>query len=116
MVRSRSQIDVRTRFLLAIDNVPVRIVTGSVSAVMTEAAFSSATTVDDEVGAGYLFRDLGKSITTIGSTGLHTQVWRLVQSQRGGGSEGVFPNSPTLYILVWAANPATNPVTVVRFG
>lgn len=116
MVRSRSEIDVRTKFLLTIGSTGLRYASGSVSAVMTEAAFTNATTGVGSPGAGALFRDLGKSITTVGSTGLHTQVWRLVQQVNGSGSEGVLLLEPTFYMCVWAADPAVNPVTVVRFG
>ena len=116
MVRSRSQIDVRTKFLLTVATTTLRIVISPVSAVMKEVAFVNATQPVDP-GVGCILRDLGKSVTTIDSTGHHSQVWRLVQDITGGhSSEGIQLNEPTFYVLVWAANPATNPVTVVRFG
>lgn len=116
LVRSRSQIDVRTKFLLTVATTTLRIVISPVSAVMKEVAFVNATQPVDP-GVGCILRDLGKSVTTIDSTGHHSQVWRLVQDITGGhSSEGIQLNEPTWYVRVWAANPATNPVTVVRFG
>jgi len=82
---------------------------------MSESAFNT-NVCPEGVSSGSLLRDLGKSVTTIGSGSLHTQTFRLVQQQNGGGSEGVNLNQPIFYVRVWSANPAANPVTVARIG
>lgn len=115
MCRSLSQVETRTKFLLSIASTDIFEVMGPISAIMSESAFNT-NVCPEGVGSGSLLRDLGKSVTTLGSGSLHTQTFRLVQQQNGGGSEGVNLSQPTFYVRVWAANPAAHPVTVVRIG
>ena len=66
-----------------------------------------------------VYKDLGKTIVTTVSFGLHYATYRLVQRQRGGGSEGVPENEyeyGVFYIRTWSADPVASPVTVVRIG
>jgi len=89
-------------------------VMGTIPAIVPESAFLSDCA--ETVSSGSIFRDLGKSVTTINATGVHTQTFCLVQQQNGGGSEGVDVGISPFYVRVWAADPITNPVTVARLG
>ena len=115
VVRSVSQIDNRTKFLIASSATTFFLATAPISAIMNESDFLAFTN-ENSSASGSLFRDLGKSVTTINNSGIHTQTFRLVQQQAGRISEGVDLNTAPFYVRVWSADTVLNPIDVVRVG
>uniref|UniRef100_A0A6C0KZP4 Uncharacterized protein n=1 Tax=viral metagenome TaxID=1070528 RepID=A0A6C0KZP4_9ZZZZ len=118
--RGYSQVDARTKFFIALSGTTYFTVNegSTVSAVMTQAAFDAAVYQPSPGITSSLFRDMGRQVTTTDTANHHVALYRLVQRQLGGGSEGTSENYEydTFYIRVWAADPITYPVTVARLG
>lgn len=114
-----SQIDTSVKYLKALGTTTVYTPTTSisVSALMTTAAFTAATTTSTYV-SGSLFRDMGKTTVTYGTNGMQVAKYVLVQPQLGPTTEGVPPNYSTqkFYVQVWAAATGATAVTVGRVG
>ena len=119
LLTSVSQIDTSVKYLKALGITTVYTPTSrtSVTALMTTAAFTAATTSSTYV-SGTLFRDMGKNTVTYGTNGQEVGKYVLVQPQLGGASEGVPENYSTqkFYVQVWAAATASTAVTVGRVG
>jgi hypothetical protein len=118
--RGYSQVDARSKFFIALNTTDYFQVTegATVSAIMTQIAFEIATQSEEPGSASSLYRDMGRQVTTTDAANHHVALYRLVQRQLGGGSEGTPVNYEydTFYIRVWAADPITYPVTVARLG
>ena len=96
LLTSVSQIDTSVKYLKALGITTVYTPTSrtSVTALMTTAAFTAATTSSTYV-SGTLFRDMGKNTVTYGTNGQEVGKYVLVQPQLGGASEGVPENYST---------------------
>ena len=119
LLTSVSQIDTSVKYLkaLGITTVYTPNTRTSVTAVMSAAAFTAATT-SSTYPSGTLFRDMGKNSVTYGTNSQEVGRYVLVQPQLGGTTEGVPPNYSTqkFYVQVWAAATASTAVTVGRVG
>jgi len=119
LLTSVSQIDTSVKYLkaLGITTVYTPNTRTSVTAVMSAAAFTAATT-SSTYPSGTLFRDMGKNSVTYGTNSQEVGKYVLVQPQLGGTTEGVPPNYSTqkFYVQVWAAATASTAVTVGRVG
>lgn len=119
LLTSYSQIPGRIRFLVALSTtthyVPDDTAFGS---IMTVNAFTSS--VSTTSGAAYtLYRDLGKQVMLVDTSGRHQQLMRLVQRVSGNDTEGVpdnYEGADRFYVRVWADDPVGRPVTVSRTG
>lgn len=120
LLTSYSQIPGRIRFLVALTGTSQYVPAegSSLNSIVTETAFNAA--VSTTSGAAYtLYRDLGKQVMLVDSSGRHQQLMRLVQRVQGNDTEGVpadYEGADRFYIRVWADNPGVNPVTVSRTG
>jgi hypothetical protein len=120
LLTSYSQIPGRIRFLVALGTTAhyVPNTSDSFNSIMNATAFTAA--VSTTSGAVYtLYRDLGKQVMLVDTSGRHQQLMRLVQRVRGNDTEGVpddYEGADRFYIRVWADDPAANPVTVSRTG
>jgi hypothetical protein len=119
LLTSVSQIDTSVKYLkaLGITTVYTPNTRTSVTAVMSVAAFTAATT-SSTYPSGTLFRDMGKNSITYGTNSQEVGRYVLVQPQLGGTTEGVPDNYSTqkFYVQVWAAATASTAVTVGRVG
>lgn len=119
LLTSYSQIPGRIRFLVALYETPQYVPDdSSFTSIMTVTAFNAA--VSTTSGAAYtLYRDLGKQVMLVDSSGHHQQLMRLVQRVQGNDTEGVpadYEGADRFYIRVWADDPGAHPVTVSRTG
>ncbi len=109
--REYSQLDPRTKYFIALTDISgVAINAGyTIGALMTEAEFSAATSLQPfaQVTTGGLLLDLGRSVTIYDPvTSAHKQLWRAVQLVSGVGTEGVsgsYANGfNSFYIMTWS--------------
>jgi len=143
LARAARQVDTRSKLLLAVYGdsgfTPLKLantIAANPSAIVsnlgtvlntTEAGtFIGNTGYGRSYDSGDLFRDLGKELI-IQTNGRTDYVYRLVQTVKGRGSEGVPENAGTpslnsgnFYICVWNAdntsNSCANSANVVRVG
>jgi hypothetical protein len=120
VVRELAQIDARTRFFVCVGaTTTVEYVpngSGSFNAIMTAAAFDTAT--DNSTYAnGTLLKDMGQAVTVVAANGQHLAKFRLVQEMDSATDEGV-PIPACSYVCTWTADSisGTYAVTVVRAG
>ncbi len=137
VLRTYSQIPVRTKYLLAVDDASgggevspsdhaaFTLAAGeflNLSSIAENADVAAATGFADyALTKGMLFKDMGRQITIFdnGVAGApHLAIFRQVQVVNGAGSEGVVDSAPAfganIYVKVWAADG--NNVAVVRTG
>lgn len=118
--RGYSQVEARTKFFIALNTTTYfRPIEGAtIESVMTETAFQNAIELPPSGAASSLYRDMGRQVTTTDAANHHIALYRLVQHQLGGGSEGASVDAEydTFYIRVWAADPVSYTVTVARLG
>jgi hypothetical protein len=120
LLTSYSQIPGRIRFLVALYQTAQYVPSADVTfgSIMTESAFNAAVTTTS--GAAYtMYRDLGKQVMLVDSSGRHQQLMRLVQRIQGNDTEGVpadYEGADRFYIRVWADDPGAHSVTVSRTG
>ncbi len=121
LLTSYSQIPGRIRFLVALGTTSHYVPSNDDTAfgsIMATAAFTAA--VSTTSGATYtLYRDLGKQVMLVDTSGRHQQLMRLVQRVSGNDTEGVpdnYEGADRFYVRVWADDAVGNPVTVSRTG
>ena len=121
-VRQLAQVQTSTGFFLAIANTVEYVPTNgnTFSAVMGQAAFLAAAPAASASVLGRIYKDLGKTVTTINGDGQHLAKFRLVQEMDSAADEGV-PTTGASYICTWTADSIsgsypTPPVTVARTG
>ena len=117
LLTERGQIDPTIRFLKALATTTVYTPTGTVTANLPSASFTSATTTST-YPFGTIFRDMGKRTITYNTSNQENAKYILVQPQIGATTAGVPVNYATqkFYVQVWAASNAATAVTVGRVG
>ena len=90
----------------------------SVSAVMTTSEFDAATTYISLL-SGNVFKDMGKTIVTVNSQGMHTDKYQLVQLMDGNSRDSIEGTSQVVgYLRVWSTYSPTagGRVAIARTG
>lgn len=111
MLRKFSQISPREKYftVLANDQATWTVTNGTLHPLMTINDFTSATTPSTaNLDAGYLLKDLGRTVVVYdpSNRNLHRAVFRQVQRVNSATTEGVGNINEIYYILVWAASGA----------
>jgi hypothetical protein len=123
-LRSLSQIPVRSKFFIAIQDASGNELTESIvdgaswpyngDSIVDVSQLGALTQV--AATAGDIFRDLGRQILVV-SGSAHVALYREAMPQKGVGSEGIssatFPNG-SVWLRVWAADGSG--VKVARLG
>ena len=124
VLRSPSQIPVRSKFLIAFA-ASVRgqdDATSSAIVLNAEGMSGSIMTADDvnaNFGAasfsqGALFRDLGRQVMVVDDMGAHVALFREAMPQANADAEGIATIGGSVWLRVWAA--AGDAVCVARLG
>jgi hypothetical protein len=121
VIRSLSQIPVRSKFLIALEDMSGNDLSGDSILDGASWPYSADSIVDVsqlvdlvQVAAskGDLFRDLGRQILVVNGSA-HVALYREAMPQTNAATEGVGANQ-SVWIRVWAANGAG--VKVARLG
>ena len=123
MLRSLSQISVRSKFLIAVADSSRGSSDATSSAILLNVdggfeTIMSADEVNANFGAasfskGDLFRDLGRQVMVVDAAGAHLALYREAMPQNNVAAEGVVLDS-SVWLRVWAADGTV--VGVARLG
>ena len=111
---SFSQVGARVNYLKAIST-PVEktlVANAAITSVMTQAAFTAQVTSGNGT-SGMVYRDMGKTVTVVGSSGVVVAVYTLVQRQNAANT-GV-PDLAKVLVQTYSASTPSD-VVVVRTG
>lgn len=121
VLRSLSQIPVRSKFLIALADISGNDLSGDSIVDGASWPYSADSIVDVSqlvdltqvaASAGDLFRDLGREILVVNGSA-HVALYREAMPMAGAATEGVGANA-SVWIRVWAANGSG--VKVARLG